>query len=256
MIYFGCNEDLAGHERLVAAQGPLRSSIARFGAPYNAINWGHLDAVIPRLEGFGQRPLVTLYGVNSDPDPAEYGQAVASLHARYPRAIVQAWNEPNNPTFGDLSPELAGELMRAAAFASTGRVIGCAASPGKADWQEYTRAAYRDVGLPVALHVYPHTHDPVSEVRSAYAFGEDVAEWRGVWVTELGLQRRYYGANQAALSAQSFRALRGLGASAVIFHRLVEPGDVSEWERAARLWFIRANGERTDLYRALAKERG
>jgi len=252
---FGLNEELTGHQNFAGANAltGLRLNVARFGIYWSDLNYTHMDAVFPQLSALGQRPIATVYGTSA-PDPDAYAQAIADLHHTYPSLLLQVWNEPNNPTFGGLDPSLVRTLMSKARAATGGPLLGTPMSPTPG-WKQYARDAYAGSGLPVSLHIYPSGSQPMNEVMVNYQFGRGLAGGRGVHVTELGFQRKFYPINQADLSAAAFRFLKSLGAQTIIFHRLAEPVPASDWERQARLWFLDAAGNSTAICRALIRER-
>jgi hypothetical protein len=214
------------------------------------------DGVYARLTERGIRPLFVVFGVPghasldvdtglgglgrgaAEPDDGSWRRLWSTVAARYPRAILQVFNEPNAAVYGARSPQRVAELVNsAAASAQTARpgarVLGPPAAPN-GDWRPYVRALYdrTAAGVEVAVNIYPRVPPTWrSDFRKDLRFARKIAHGRKLWITETGLSRMQYGRRrQARGSAWIYRRARRARVRSVIFHRLIPRRDTTAWD--------------------------
>ncbi len=234
--FFGFNDSIEAWGAGAEGAKALGADAARIPMGWNQdpADFADMNAT---LKARGLRPIIALWGCEPPPLDA-YAQAVAAWTAAYPKAVIQLWNEPNHPFFGDMSAERAGRLARVGAFAARsvrpkGPIVGPALAPSQErnlpsqEYRRYFRSMYQEIPdwlhIGAAVHVFPYGHKPWLTERAFYS----VAERQGtVWVTEVGLFGTVYGYYQPALSAQAYSILARRGARAIVFHRLLRNAPV------------------------------
>jgi hypothetical protein len=184
-----------------------------------------------------------------------YARMALELLQRYRGSQVQAWNEPNLAGFGGISAERVAELTNVLYRIAPRKVIGPAASPGKADYLGYTARAYRHINrhVPLAINMYPRS--PFRALRIADDWGriERIAGRRPIWVTEIGFATYNFGVGgQARESVSAYRFLAEHGARAIIFFCLQDPAnEKNEW--LGTLGLLSADGQPKPAFRALRR---
>lgn len=213
------------------------------------VGWAPYDAAI---QGAGV-PVIASIADDVRQSPAEVAKWAAEAAHRYRWELkaIQVWNEPN--LFGKMPAKKYAKMLRKARASVRGvPLIAAAPSPGVRGWERYERVFWKRApsGVGASIHAYSSGPDPVGaavkQVRAAREFS------RQVWVTEAGIVRSVYGADQARLTRKMYRALSKLrGVKAVVFHRLLEPIYPSGWELNAHSWAVSASGEPTEVLHAL-----
>lgn len=280
---FGFNDEPLALLRDVPAQLAAGATVARVPLPaffvdlccgHTWFDWTLPDRIYRELLAAGIKPIFSVWGTppyvgdgpherpgdapQSFPDLDWWAGFNARLAQRYPRAILQVWNEPNQPAFGSFTVEQTVTLTTVAeqaihAVNPTQRVIGPATSPGMPGWQPFLRQVYErlpeSVRVDASIHLYPGGTNPIRMLRRQYS---RLAKFdREVWVTEVGISQILYPTTQAKWTGKVYRALDSFGAKGIIFHRLSEPSSGQEWEFRARLWALDLTGEPTGIFHAL-----
>jgi len=231
-----------------------------------------LDPAVTAVGGRGIRPLFVL---SAAPDWAApqcdravtpvcpvgqgfedaYAQMALELLQRYRGSQVQAWNEPNLPGFGGISPDRVAELTNVLYRVAPRKVIGPAASPGKSDYLGYTARAYRDINphVPLAVNIYPRSVFRALRLEDDWGRIRRIAGRRPIWVTEIGFSTYEFGPKgQARESASAYRFLAEHGARAIIFHCLQDPSNTAnEW--LGTLGLLNADGQPKPAFAALRR---
>lgn len=202
-------------------------------------------------------PIVHLSGT-SPPDPVEYGYKFAQAAARWPGVAIEAWNEPNVPGYGGLTPTQAAAVNDAAAKAAPGRVLASSVAP--LTWTDYF--AYHDEMFGkmkeraklrgASIHVYPPYYDPLWQFDRAIA---RVKKWltepQKVWVTEWNLRSDVYDGHSPDAPAQApttARVVARLDAdprvACALWHRLAPATDpqTREHEAGTGIWATQNGG--------------
>jgi hypothetical protein len=277
---FGLNDDAAAFTKHATAVSALGGRIARIPAnweraePLPGVNdWSLIDSAVGAMRERGVRVLLVLGGVPSwardldcDPPPptdcdvgagheGDYVEFARAVAARYPDAMIQSWNEPNNAAFGDLSPFRVAELTNELAEALPGRVIGPATAPGNS-WAGYLSTAYARIApsVPLAVNLFPRERRYARQLRAAWRHVRRIAarEDRPIWITERGFAASDYGARvQARASAWAYAHLARSRARTIIFHRLIDPAAGRSWQTTFGM--MRVNGSRRPVFRRLAR---
>jgi hypothetical protein len=239
----------------------------------NDFDWSQTDAAVRALQARGVRVLfvlsaaprwaapgcdtnyyVTTCGVSRGYEWA-YQRLALELLARYPGSRIQAWNEPNIGSFGNLHPRRAAELTNDLYAVAPHAVIGPAASPGDKRHLPYTRRMYRHINrhVPLGVNFYPRSVVNHRGIGIDWRDVQEIAGRRPIWVTEIGFSSDQFGlAGQAAKAAQAYRYLERNGARAIIFHRLVDvPVADSPW--LSSLGMLDSDGDPKPAFRALQR---
>lgn len=217
-------------------------------------NFEHVDAVYERLLRAGVRPLFAIYstprhavdrlptkpGVDRGPtDTHAWKRLWRTVAERYPRALLQVWNEPNIAHYGPVPVKRMAKLTNQAAAAvrsvSPGRrVIGPPTAPNDS-WRPYMKRLYKRTrpSVRVAVHIYPRVPPRWRrDFRRDLRFALRVAGKRKLWITETGLSRSQYGRKlQRRGTAWIVRRAWRAGVAAVIIHRLVRRKGAGAWDR-------------------------
>ena len=138
-------------------------------------DWELLDRTVALMREARIRPMITVFGsadwasggtpgINCACDRAadpDWQDLWRSLALRYPDAVLNVWNEPNIPAFGNVSTERMAELVNLAAAAiwevDPGRlVVGPPTAPW-GDWPAYSEALYSRLDRRIAFsaNLYP-----------------------------------------------------------------------------------------------------
>jgi hypothetical protein len=232
---FGFGDDQRAWDVGAKRAAQLGAEVARI-----PVGWSANPATFARtnreLMGLGIRPVINLWGCEQPPSIAEFKAQVRAWATAYPKAVIQIWNEPNHPFFGDFDRDYAAQLARAGAMAARevhphGAIVGPALAPETEDgrpsprYLHYFRAVYRAIPnrlrVRPAVHIFPYGPRPLQTVRRFYRVADAAGR---PWVTEIGISKYSYGERQPKLTAEAFEMLEKLGAEAVTVYRLLEPG--------------------------------
>lgn len=249
--------------RIVRAAPAIQgtSQVARIPLYWTGVRlsgWGEIDLAVNAARASGQRLLITVTGLAA-PDLGEWDSFLRGLHARYPDLwAVQAWNESNLANIGgDLSVEQTVAIVQTARQALPGvRVIGPGVSPTMPGAGRYQAQLYRalpnSVGVGINIFTYGRKNG-VADALAAYRKAKAAGGKAEVYVTELGFHGGYF-PNQAAVSAQAFKALRKEGAATVIFYRmLTDPTLTANWELTGHFNVLNEDLSPTPILAALRK---
>ncbi len=171
-------------------------------------------------------------GINCPCDRAadpEWEQLWRALAERYPDAILNVWNEPNIPTFGNVEVERMAELVNEAASAiwsvDPGRpVVGPPTAPW-GDWTGYSASLYGllDPRIAFAANLYPRGH-VMDNLRSQLGAARRIAGRRPIWITETNVSRSEVPTRvQVHYVHELYAEARRRGLAGVIFQRLWSP---------------------------------
>ena len=246
----GYNEDAA---RLVAVPQAVKRSntqVLRVGSLWQALepqrdvyDWAPLDRAVALMREARIRPMITVFGsakwadggtpgINCPCDRAadpEWRDLWRNLALRYPDAVLNVWNEPNIPAFGNVSAARMAELVNQAAAAiwevdPERPVVGPPTAPW-GDWTRYSASLYPrlDPRVALAANLYPRGRI-LENLRSQLAAADRIAGQRPVWITETNVSREEVGARrQARYVREAYRLARRRGFSGLIFQRLWSP---------------------------------
>jgi hypothetical protein len=201
------------------------------------------------------RPIFCVYTTDHEPDANAIGLAAQAISWRHSRAIIQVFNEPNSPTYGNVHPVTVRDITRHVlnAVRPGTKVIGPPMTP-TGGWRDYFRQVYPIPGVSPALHLYPNSPSWATEVDSQIALAKGAMGGTGSWhVTECGMGYEHYGVRQADLSVKLYKKVANKGAADCIFHSLTRlPGD---WEDRQRLWVVEDDNSLSAIGRALRAQR-
>ena len=273
---FGYTDDPEEHEAAADLAREGRAKTGRMPVVWAHIEpvegfyrWRRTDDAYAALRAAGIRPIVTVYGApcwvattkcsrqTLYPRSFEAWRGfVDEVVTRYPKAIIQAWNEPNQGHYGGaITPKQAADITMEtrAAVAGRSKVIGPAASPTGA-WRRYTREVYRQLprSVPMSLNIYPYSGRPLAEIRKTYRRVTRGQGRRRIWVTEVGIHGGIH-KHPARTSASAYKLLNRLGARAIVFHRLMRDKGAIGWEKQGRFGALKRNLSPTPLYSALKR---
>ena len=249
-VAVGYNEDAA---RLVAVPQVVKRSntqVLRVGFLWQALepqrdvyDWELLDRTVALMREARIRPMITVFGsadwasggtpgINCACDRAadpDWQDLWRSLALRYPDAVLNVWNEPNIPAFGNVSTERMAELVNLAAAAiwqvDPGRlVVGPPTAPW-GDWPGYSEALYSRLDRRIAFsaNLYPRGRI-IDNVRLQLAAVRRIAGRRPVWITETNVSRHEVSARvQSRYVREVYGLARRREVSALIFQRLWSP---------------------------------
>jgi hypothetical protein len=250
---FGFNEDYTAHLNFLHKAKELRADIARQGIRYDLYEPWIVNNWCRAMREKGVKPLITLYSSASDYVSIDrYVSVARDIYNHNNDVLLQILNEPNNPHYSLPSAHVI-DLVKAVkqALPSEAKLLGPPMSPGVNTWQGDLGEIHDSVDIPVSLHIYP-VRDALQETKDDFKFGKTLH--KDVWVTEIGMQRRYF-SNQADASVRAYKWLNGHNAKSCIFHRLAEPQQPNEWEVNARLWFLWKDGAETGLFKKFEQVR-
>ena len=120
--------------------------------------------------------------------------------------VVQIWNEPNNPGFGEMTATDCLWLVRAARIAAVdvgalSRIIGPGLTPtpppNSNPWGQDMATIYQDHNVPAAVHIYPTTSNWYAEFDDALkvadrANSDPVDPNKPIWITEMGFCEKWH----------------------------------------------------------------
>jgi hypothetical protein len=250
-VRFGFNALYDGHRIAEGRINALSPDVFRIGILASDPNYWVIEDLVARL---ALRPLVCIYGTGANPDPTWWSWVASTVVERHPNAIIQVGNEPNSPEYGEVPPARMAEVVTqvARSVPSGTGVYGPAMNP-LSGWEDYMRAAYAGVPEFVrpALHLYPR-REINKTVDHACAVARDIG---GVpQVTECGCPRDAW-PQQADATTKLYQRMEERGVGTTIFHTAAELPSMGDWDRQARLWFLRNDGSRTGLFDAIDRLR-
>jgi hypothetical protein len=178
----------------------------------------------------GMRPILMLWGTEN-PERSVWREFVRDVARRFPRALVEAWNEPNGSFFGAILPARYFKLLRIVSQeAGRHRTLAAAPDPAAPRALDYFSRAGRFARF-LNVHLYPNFRWQTVPMALAHlrAVREIVGRRAPIMVTEFGFTTDY-GVDhrqQAALGARTLCALeRRPNIVAALWYWLGDGGDV------------------------------